>query len=261
MGAWPLGMKDRAPRGTMTRFRGSPRRSPSSRRRWQCCGGGWLIRPGRSGFSRSACVRPRPAWLRSPARMSGWPTTLREARDQIVALKEEVDRLAQPPSGFGVFLEACEDGTADVFTGGRKMRVSVSPDGRAGQAAAGPGSGAERGPQRRHRPGLRDRGRGRHAQGTPRGRRPGAGDLARGRGARRPAGRAAARLDPARGRLAAARAAVRLRVRAHSQGRGRGAHPRGGAGHHLLRHRRARLPDRPDQGRGGASVPARGPVP
>ena len=53
--------------------------------------------------------------------------TLREARDQIVALKEEVDRLAQPPSGFGVFLEACEDGTADVFTGGRKMRVNVSP--------------------------------------------------------------------------------------------------------------------------------------
>src|SRR5215471_10152561 len=53
--------------------------------------------------------------------------TLREARDQIVALKEEVDRLAQPPSGFGVFLQANTDGTADVFTGGRKMRVSVSP--------------------------------------------------------------------------------------------------------------------------------------
>ncbi len=53
--------------------------------------------------------------------------TLREARDQIVALKEEVDRLAQPPSGFGIFLEACEDGSVDVFTGGRKMRVSVSP--------------------------------------------------------------------------------------------------------------------------------------
>jgi len=53
--------------------------------------------------------------------------TLREARDQIVALKEEVDRLAKPPSGFGVFLGACDDGTADVFTGGRKMRVSVSP--------------------------------------------------------------------------------------------------------------------------------------
>jgi proteasome-associated ATPase len=54
--------------------------------------------------------------------------TLREARDQIVALKEEVDRLAQPPSGFGVFLNAVEDDTADVFTGGRKMRVNVSPN-------------------------------------------------------------------------------------------------------------------------------------
>ncbi|MDT6985843.1 proteasome ATPase [Streptomyces lusitanus] len=55
-------------------------------------------------------------------------STLREARDQIVALKEEVDRLAQPPAGFGVFLEANEDGTADIFTGGRKLRVNVSPN-------------------------------------------------------------------------------------------------------------------------------------
>src|SRR6201997_3482933 len=54
--------------------------------------------------------------------------TLREARDQIIALKEEVDRLAQPPSGFGVFLQANEDDTCDVFTGGRKMRVNVSPN-------------------------------------------------------------------------------------------------------------------------------------
>ncbi|TKA12343.1 proteasome ATPase [Actinacidiphila oryziradicis] len=53
--------------------------------------------------------------------------TLREARDQIVALKEEVDRLAQPPAGFGVYLQANEDGTADIFTGGRKLRVNVSP--------------------------------------------------------------------------------------------------------------------------------------
>jgi proteasome-associated ATPase len=54
--------------------------------------------------------------------------TLREAREQIVALKEEVDRLAQPPSGYGVFLGAADDGTVDVFTGGRKLRVAVSPD-------------------------------------------------------------------------------------------------------------------------------------
>ncbi|WP_395108800.1 proteasome ATPase [Actinomadura sp. SCN-SB] len=53
--------------------------------------------------------------------------TLKEAREQIVALKEEVDRLAQPPSGFGVFLGARDDGTVDIFTGGRKLRVNVSP--------------------------------------------------------------------------------------------------------------------------------------
>src|SRR5271155_353161 len=55
-------------------------------------------------------------------------STLREAREQIVALKEEVDRLAQPPSGFGIFLAMQDDNTADVFTGGRKMRVNVSPN-------------------------------------------------------------------------------------------------------------------------------------
>jgi proteasome-associated ATPase len=54
--------------------------------------------------------------------------TLREARDQIVSLKNEVDRLAQPPASFAVFLAAHEEHTADIFTAGRKMRVSVSPD-------------------------------------------------------------------------------------------------------------------------------------
>jgi len=53
--------------------------------------------------------------------------TLKEARDQIVALKEEVDRLARPPANFGVFLQANEDETVDIFTGGRKLRVNVSP--------------------------------------------------------------------------------------------------------------------------------------
>ncbi len=53
--------------------------------------------------------------------------TLKEARDQILALKEEVERLAQPPSGYGVFLSRHEDDSVDVFTGGRKLRVTVSP--------------------------------------------------------------------------------------------------------------------------------------
>ena len=55
-------------------------------------------------------------------------TTLHEARDQIVAMKEEIDRLAQPPSGYGIFVELFDDGTVDVFTGGRKLRVAVSPE-------------------------------------------------------------------------------------------------------------------------------------
>jgi proteasome-associated ATPase len=53
--------------------------------------------------------------------------TLREAREQIISLKEEVDRLAQPPTGFGTFIGRNEDDSVDVFTGGRKLRVNVSP--------------------------------------------------------------------------------------------------------------------------------------
>ncbi|MFE4002515.1 proteasome ATPase [Nocardioides sp. YIM B13467] len=54
--------------------------------------------------------------------------TLRDARDQIIKLKEEVDRLAQPPAGFGTFIERNEDDSIDVFTGGRKLRVTASPN-------------------------------------------------------------------------------------------------------------------------------------
>ncbi|MBU6243740.1 MAG: proteasome ATPase [Actinomycetales bacterium] len=53
--------------------------------------------------------------------------TLREAREQIVTLKEEIDRLSDPPSGFATFLQRLEDGTVDIVSNGRKMRVAVSP--------------------------------------------------------------------------------------------------------------------------------------
>ena len=53
--------------------------------------------------------------------------TLRDARSQLLALREEVDRLAQPPSGYGIFVTGHDDGTVDVFTSGRRMRVAVSP--------------------------------------------------------------------------------------------------------------------------------------
>jgi proteasome-associated ATPase len=54
--------------------------------------------------------------------------TLQQAKEHIAALREEVDKLTQPPSAYGTFLSANEDGTADVFSGGRKMRVAVHPE-------------------------------------------------------------------------------------------------------------------------------------
>jgi proteasome-associated ATPase len=54
--------------------------------------------------------------------------TLKEARQQLLALREEVDRLGQPPSGYGVLLGVHDDDTVDVFTSGRKMRLTCSPN-------------------------------------------------------------------------------------------------------------------------------------
>lgn len=54
-------------------------------------------------------------------------TTLRDAREQIVSLKTEVDRLGQPPSGFATILVAHADATADIMASGKKLRVGVSP--------------------------------------------------------------------------------------------------------------------------------------
>lgn len=54
--------------------------------------------------------------------------TLKDARQQLLALREEVDRLGQPPSGYGVLLEVQDDDTVDVFTSGRRMRLTCSPN-------------------------------------------------------------------------------------------------------------------------------------
>ena len=54
--------------------------------------------------------------------------TLREAREHIAALREEVEKLTQPPAAYGTLLGTNDDGTVDVHSGGRKMRVAVHPD-------------------------------------------------------------------------------------------------------------------------------------
>jgi proteasome-associated ATPase len=65
-------------------------------------------------------------------------STLKDARAQLVALKEEVEKLTQPPASYGIFLDYFEeDSTADVFTNGRKMRVSTSPEVKMPEARRG----------------------------------------------------------------------------------------------------------------------------
>ena len=54
--------------------------------------------------------------------------TLREARDHIATLREEVDKLTQPPSAYGVVVGKNEDGTVDILTSGRKMKVTLHPE-------------------------------------------------------------------------------------------------------------------------------------
>ena len=53
--------------------------------------------------------------------------TLREAREHIATLREEVDKLLQPPSAYGTLMTVNDDGTADVFANGRKVRVETHP--------------------------------------------------------------------------------------------------------------------------------------
>ena len=116
--------------------------------------------------------------------------TLREARDQIVTLKEEVDRLAQPPAGFGMFLERNDDDIGRRLhrrpqaAGRRAAPTSTLDDLRRGQEVmlneALNVVAARR---------LRADRRGRDAQGGARGRRARPGDRPRRRGARRPARR------------------------------------------------------------------------
>ncbi|MFM7044387.1 MAG: proteasome ATPase [Ilumatobacteraceae bacterium] len=54
--------------------------------------------------------------------------TLREAREHIASLRDEVAKLTQPPAAYGIVVGKNDDGTVDVLTSGRKMKVSLHPD-------------------------------------------------------------------------------------------------------------------------------------
>ncbi len=53
---------------------------------------------------------------------------LEETREQLALLRDEVEKLTAPPNPFGVVLGINDDGTADVFTSSRKLRVNVEPN-------------------------------------------------------------------------------------------------------------------------------------
>ena len=52
---------------------------------------------------------------------------LGEAREQISALKDEVDKLCAPPSTYGVYPSANQDATLNIISQGRKLKVTLHP--------------------------------------------------------------------------------------------------------------------------------------
>ncbi len=52
---------------------------------------------------------------------------LQQAKQQIEGLREEVEKLSSPPSSYGIFSSMNPDGTADIYTGGRKLKVNLHP--------------------------------------------------------------------------------------------------------------------------------------
>src|ERR1039458_3615116 len=53
--------------------------------------------------------------------------TIQQTRDQIAALRDEVEKLTQPPAVYGTFTGFNDDGSVDIFASGRKMRVALHP--------------------------------------------------------------------------------------------------------------------------------------
>ncbi len=92
---------------------------------------------------------------------------LRGERQRIEALAEEVEKLSQPPASFGVYLGTNEDGSIDVFTGGRKMRVTPAPDLDLAKVPPRLAGHPQRLAERRRGAGPRSPGRGRQGQGPP----------------------------------------------------------------------------------------------
>src|SRR2546430_3833129 len=128
----------RPPRSTLfpytTLFRsrsGDPRRRPRGRDR-QRIGVQPIegVRPMKTLEIVEAEIEFTPGWDERPRadlRLVQALKALHEARDEITALREEVDKLCRPPPTYGVYLSPHEDDTVDVLAQGRKVRVRLDP--------------------------------------------------------------------------------------------------------------------------------------
>ncbi|MGH9130283.1 MAG: proteasome ATPase [Acidimicrobiales bacterium] len=93
--------------------------------------------PRRSRELEESLIEVKASLAQAISRNEKLTVTLQQAREHIANLREEVEKLTQPPSSYGTYLGANEDGTVDVFSSGRKVRVALHPDLDAADLARG----------------------------------------------------------------------------------------------------------------------------
>jgi proteasome-associated ATPase len=83
--------------------------------------------PGRSEDLETELARAQDRLDRVVGQNDKLSALLEESREQLGVLREEVEKLTQPPNNFGTVLNVSEDGSVDILTGNRKLRVSAQP--------------------------------------------------------------------------------------------------------------------------------------
>ena len=83
--------------------------------------------PSRAEELEAELNRTRDRLDRAVAQNDKLSAVLEEAREQLGVLREEVEKLTSPPNNFGTVLEINDDGTLDILTGSRKLRVAAQP--------------------------------------------------------------------------------------------------------------------------------------
>jgi len=84
--------------------------------------------PAKTDELEAEIARTRERLERAASQNDRLSQLLEEAREQLGVLREEVERLTTPPNNFGTVLKVNSDGTVDVLTGNRKLRVTAQPN-------------------------------------------------------------------------------------------------------------------------------------